>query len=379
MRWLFRMSVLLSGFVLFAGESWADSLQQTLSARASEDYVTNPLLNPALQGLSAWRTTVDPNYMLTKTSGADELKAALDLMSVRSSNTSIIANGNFPTATLGWNRQEEKSKFDISTSYHVASTMMDMPSTTGLVSASSTSTSRNLSADWTSELSQRISLTLNEAYRNVSFNNVSGNNAILSSFYTQSSGLKLNYDLTEHTATFMNLSYVDFVTAGGGPVYIYNAWLGMDWKASERLDWTLQAGPTKLEGAAGGVGTTTTTSTSLQGGTTLNYKGQLSAMTLSANRQSTPNGLGGIILTDQAKGSLSYDLGERSKTGLDLGWSKYNSLTVGLYRTSGAWFHYDINALWGVKAYFNHITYVMDGTGPATSNMLGVSVAYTSF
>ncbi|OIR03152.1 hypothetical protein GALL_146710 [mine drainage metagenome] len=377
MQWLVRMSILLSGLILCAGEGRADSLQQTLSARASEDYVTNPLLNPALQGLSAWRTTIDPNYMLTKTSGADEWKADLDVMSIRSSNTSIIANGNFPTATLGWNRQDEKDKFDISTSYHVASTMMDIPSTTGLVSASSTSTSRSLSADWARELSQRITLTLNEAYKNVSFNG-SGNNIILSSFYTQSSGLKLNYDLTEHTATFMNLSYVDFVTTGGGPVHIYNAWLGLDWKASEHLDWTLQGGPSRLEGATSGTGATTA-STSLQGGTTMNYKGQLSALTLSANRQSTPNGLGGVILIDQARGNFSYDLSERSKTGLDLGWSKYDSLTVGLFRTAGAWLHYDINMFWGIKAYFNHNTYALAGSNPATSNMLGLSIAYTSF
>jgi hypothetical protein len=378
MRWLARMSVLLSGLMLFAGEGWADSLQQNLSARASEEYITNPLLNPALQGLSAWRSTVDPNYMLTKVSGADQLTANLDLLLVHSSNTSIIANGGFPTATFGWNRQGDKGKFDITTSYNVASTMTAIPSTVGIVSANSTSTSRNLSADWSRELSERTTLTLNGAYIHTTFSG-NGNSASLYGFDTQSSGAKLNYAWNEQSATFMNLSYVDFVPTGGGPSSrIYNAGLGLNWSASERLDWTLQAGPSRLESPGGSAGTTTTT-TSLQGGMTMNYKGQLTNLVLNANRQSTPSGLGAIIMVDQVNGNLSYDLSERSKTGLDLGWSKYDALTVSFYRTAGVWLRHDFNTSWWMKAYINHNTSVLGNLNPAMSNMIGFSIAYTNF
>ena len=373
MRWVAGISLLLSGLVLSAG-SWADTLQQSFSASASEDYITNPLLNPALQGLSAWRTKIEPNYMLTNTSGADELKADLDLLSVRSSNTGIIADGNFPTATLGWVRQNERGNFDMSASYHVASTMTEIPSTTGLVPASSTSTSRNLSADWSREVSQRTTLTLNGAYKDVTFNS-SGSSTDLSSFYTRTGGLKLNYQLNEQAGTYMNFSYVDFATTGGSQVGIYNAWLGLNWHASEQLEWTLQGGPSRVVGSGGG---NTTTSTDFQGGTTMSYKGQLSNFVLSVNRQSTPNGMGGIIIVDQAKGDFSYDLSERSQTGLDLGWSKFDSLSVGLYRTSGVWLHHAISEFWGIKTYLNHNTSVWGGFSPATSNMIGFSLAYTN-
>ena len=193
MQWLVRISALLSGLMLFAGDGWADSLQQNLSGHASEEYVTNPLLNPALQSLSAWRTTLDPNYMLTKVSGADQLTANLDMLLIHSSNTNIIADGGFPRATLGWTRQGDKDKVDVTASYTVASTMMAMPSTTGLVSANSTSTSRNLSADWSRELSERTTLTLNGAYMYTSYNSGNGNSTSLTDFVTQSSGVKLNY------------------------------------------------------------------------------------------------------------------------------------------------------------------------------------------
>jgi hypothetical protein len=375
MQWLIRMALVLSGLMLSAGSS-ADSVQQSFSANASEDYITNPLLNPTLQGLSAWRSKIEPNYMLTNTSGADELKADLDLMSVRSSNNNIIATGNFPTATLGWIRQNEKGNFDFSTSYHVGSTMMEIPSTTGFVSASSTSTSRNVSADWSRELSQRTMLTLNGAYKDVTFNG-GGSSTALYNFYTRTGGLKLNFELNDHAATFMNLSYMDFATTGGAPVGIYNAWLGLDWNASERLEWTLQGGPSRIVGSGSG-GANMTTTIDFQGGTTLKYKGQLSNFGLSANRQSTPNGMGGMIIVDQAKGNFSYDLSERSQTGLDLGWSKYNSLPVGLYRTSGIWLHHDISEFWGLKTYLNHNTSAWGGYIPATSNMIGISLAYTN-
>ncbi len=365
--------------MLLAGEGRADSLQQGLSGHASEEYVTNPLLNPALQSLSAWRTTVDPNYMLTNVSGADQLTANLDMLLIHSSNTSIIADGGFPTATLGWTRQSDKGKFDVTTSYSVATTMMAMPSTTGLVSANSTSTSRNLSADWSRELSERTTLTLNGAYTYSSFNSGSGNSTSLTDFVTQSSGVKLNYVLNEHTATFINLSYVDLVPTGGVPnSRMYNAWLGLDWNASERLDWTLQAGPSRLEGAGSSAGTTTST-TSLQGGTTMNYKGQLSNFALSVNRQSTPSPLGTLILTDQANGNFNYDLSERSKTGLDLMWSKYDAQQVSFFRTASIWLRHDLNTSWWMKAYLNHSTSVLGGLNPAMSNMIGFSIAYTNF
>lgn len=381
MQWLARMS-LLSSFVLFAGEGWADSLQQNFSAHASEEYVTNPLLNPAFQGLSGWRSTVEPNYILTDTLGADELKASLDLLLVRSSNTSIIADGDYPTATLGWNRLQDKGKFGISTSYSVAPTLVAAPSTVGLVSANSSMTSRNLSADLTRELSERTTLTLNGAYSDIAFSG-SGNTASLMDYASQSGGLKLNYVLGEHTATFVNLSYLGFVPSGGAPTSsIYNAWLGLNWNATERLDWILQGGPSRLEsaGVAGaGAGSGAGTSTSLQGGVTMNYKGQLSGLILNANRQSTPSGLGAIIIIDQANGSLSYDLGERSKTGIDLGWSKYNYVSGDLSRTAGAWLRHDFNTSWWMKAYVNHITNVWGGLNPALSNTIGFSITYTNF
>ncbi len=380
MQWLVNMSVLLPGLMLFAGEGRADSLQQSFLVNASEEYVTNPLLNPACQGLSAWRSTLEPNYMLTEALGADQLKAGLDLLLIHSSNTNMIADGNYPTATLGWNRQGDKDKFDVSTSYNQASTLTAMPGAIGVVSANSTSTSRNLSANWSRELSGRASLALNGAYTVVTFSG-SGNSAALSDYATQSSGLKFNYDVNEHTATFTNFSYVGFVPTGGGPVSsIYNAWLGLNWSASDRIDWILQGGPSRLEGASGGTGTPGATSTtSLQGGVTMKYKGQLSNLTLIANRQSTPTGLGAIILVDQANGSLSYDLGERSTAGLDLGWSKYNSLPVSFYRTAGVWLHHDISTFWGMKVYCTHSTSMWGGSPSAMSNLIGLSIAYTNF
>ncbi len=385
MQWLVRMSVLLSGLMLFAGEGRADSLQQNFSGRASEEYVTNPLLNPALQGLSAWRSTVDPNYMLTKVSGADQLTANLDMLLIHSSNTSIIADGGFPTATMAWTHQGDKGKFDVMTSYSEATTMTAMPSTTGLVSANSVSTARNLSADWSRELSERTTLTLNGAYAYMTISG-NGNSASLTDFTTQSSGAKLNYALSEHTSTFMNLSYVDLIPTGSGPhSRIYNSWFGLNWNASERLDWTFQAGPSRLNGPTASVaGTTTTaaattTTTSLQGGMTMTYTGQLSNLTLSANRQSAPSGLGAIILTEQVSGNLSYDLSERSKTALDLGWSKYDAIPVSFYRTAGIWLRHDLNTSWWMKTYFNHNTSVWGSLNPATSNTIGFSIAYTNF
>lgn len=168
------------------------------------------------------------------------------------------------------------------------------------------------------------------------------------------------------------MSYVNLVPTGSGPgSHQYNAGFGLDWNASERLEWTLQGGPSRLVS----MGVTTN---SMEGGVTMNYKGQQSNLNLSAIRQSTPSGLGAIIMTDQVNGDLSYDLGERSKTGMDLGWRKSNYQTGNINRTASVWLHRDLSPFWGMKLYINRNTSVWGGLGSFTSNTLGVSVAYTS-
>lgn len=374
MRWLVRMPVLLSGLMLYAGQGWADTLKQTWSAFASEEHVTNPLLNPAGQSQSVWRSTLNPSYLLTDSLGKDVLNAGLDLMLVKSSNTSIYANQTNPGATLGWKHLSDKGSFGISSNYSRTSTLSTEPSATGLVSANSIRTSRTLSADWTRELSERTTLALNGGYTDIAYSG-SGNSANLSDYASQSSGMRLNYAWNEHTATFANLSYVNLVPTGSGPSSRqYDARLGMIWSATDRVDWTVQGGPSRLENAGAAT-------TSMQGGMTMNYKGQQSNLSLSANRQSTPSGLGEIIIVDQANGNLSYDLGERSKTGIDLGWRQSKYLGNNIYRTAGVWYHYDLSTSWGIKAYCNHNTNVLGGLNSATStsNILGLSIAYTKF
>lgn len=362
----------LSGLSLCAGLGWAGTVQQTWSARATGEYVTNPLLNPADQSLSAWRSTINPGYLLTDTLGDDMLNAGLDIMIVKSSNTGLIANRNNPTATVGWRHTGEKGEFGISTSYKRSSTMVTESSATGLVSANSVRTSRDLSADWIRELSQRATLTLNGAYTEINYS-ADGGGTNLSDYSSQSSGTKLNYEWDEHTAIFLNLSYVNLLPADTAPgSRQYNARLGMDWNASDRFNYALQAGPSRLESMGVSV-------TSMQGGVAMNYKGQESIFNLSANRQSMPSGLGAIIVADQMNGNLSYDLGERNKTGLDIGWRKSDYLTGNTYRTAGVWLRRELNPFWEIKAYLNHNTNFWGGQNQATSNIFGLSAAYTKF
>jgi hypothetical protein len=371
-RCFVKMPVLLSGLMLYAGQGRADTMHQTWSVFASEEYVTNPLLNPADQSQSVWRSTLAPNYMLTDTLDADVLNAGLGIMFVRSSNTNLVANRNSPTASLGWKRMGDKGEFGISTKYNRDSTFLTEPGATGVVSANSTRTSRDLSADWIRELSQRTTLTLNGGYTKVTYSG-SGNSTTLSDYTSKSGGMKLNYALSEHSATFVNLSYVNRVPTGNGnDSHQYNARLGLDWNASEHIDWSLQAGPSKLESAG-------TSTTSTQGGMTMNYKEQRVNLALSANRQSTPSGLGAIVTADQANANLSYDLSERNQTGLDLGWRKSNYQTGNEYRSAGIWLHHDISTYWGLKTYFNYNTSAWGGSNTATSKILGLSLAYTNF
>ena len=87
--------------------------------------------------------------------------------------------------------------------------------------------------------------------------------------------------------------------------------------------------------------------------------------------------MGGFVTTDQVNGRWSYDLSEQSRTGISAGWRKNRTITDDVSRTTDVWWQRDLSPFWTVRAHCLHRIREGGGAGGASSNILGLSLAYT--
>lgn len=350
------LPILLAGLILYANQGWADSWQHAISSSVSTDFDTNPVMSPAYPG-SAWRTLFVPNYTLKGSSGANELKAGVSLQMMRSSNSRLIKNSDNPTAFLDWSRQSNVGELGISSKYTKVSTRDYVDDTTGVVPAESTRTSGSIIGRWSRALNERNTLSVNAAYEDVSYTGSS-----LTSYATQSGSMQFSHNLDERITPFLMVSGYEYMPVGGGPSsHLVSGMLGLKWKA-QYLDWTLQAGRSKL---------------GLQRTAGLQYAGQRTLLSLKADRQVSPSGLGGAVITDQAQGNYSYELSGNSKIGIIATWRKNLSITNDVNRSTDLWLQRELNPFWRVRAHYTHKTREGGMVNGASTNTMGISLTYT--
>lgn len=358
---LAKLPILLTALMLNSVQGWADVWQQTASARVSTEYDTNPALSPThTEGI--WRTMFEPSYTLMGMLGKNELKTGLALQIARSSNETLSQNREDPSAFLDWQRQSDAGQFGILSRYAETATRIAEIGIAGPGVADSTRISRTMAGRWNKALTDRSTLSADSSYES---NSYKGGTYI--DYVTRSGSMMFSYAWSEHSTPFLKMSYSDYEPTGGGPTIRLNtATLGLNWTTSDYLQGTLQASKYKISDAEMGT----------QGGASLQYTNQRTQLVLNAGRQVSPSGLGGFTTTDQANGSWSYALSERSKTGIDLGWSKNHFVTDIIYRTTGAWLQHDLNPFWGMRTYYMYRIAEQRGV-VASSNILGLSFVYT--
>ena len=358
---LAKLPILLVALMLNSVQGWADAWQQTVAARVSTEYDSNPALSPTYpEGI--WRTIFEPSYTLMGMLGKNELKTGLALQIARSSNETLSQNREDPSAFLDWQRQSVAGEFGISTRYAETATRIAELGNTGPGTVDSTRTSRTMAGRWNKALTDRSTLSADGSYES---NSYKGSTYI--DYVTRSGSTMFSYAWSERSTPFIKMSYADYEPTGGGPSSrLYTATLGLNWTTSDYLRGTLQAGRTKVNDAEMGT----------QGGASLQYTGQRTQLVLNAGREVSPSGLGGFTTVDQANGGWSYALSERSKTGIDLGWSKSHFVTDFINRTAGAWLQHDLNSFWLMRTYYMHRITEQGGV-VASSNLLGISFIYT--
>lgn len=353
---------MLAALVLYSGQGWAASWQQAWSVRVSTEYDTNPTMDPANR-IGIWRSMFAPGYNLKRTGDANELNAGVALQIARSSNKTLSQDRNDPSVFLDGRRQSDAGEFGLSAKYDEVATRIAEIDNTGPFIADSTRTSRTISGSWNKALSESSTLSADGAYEGISYTG-----GTYSDYVARSGGAMLRHAWSDHSASYLKVSYVEDKPSGGKPLRRFaNAIFGWNWEPTDNLEGTLQFGQFKVSGQE----------MRKQGSASAKYTGQRTGLVLNANRQVTPSGLGGFVVADQVNGSWSYALSERSNTGIDMGWVKSHFITDIFNRSTGAWLQHELNSFWVVRTNYLHKISEQDGVGRASSNILGIALVYT--
>jgi hypothetical protein len=353
---------MLSVLVFFSGHCWAESWQQTASARLTTEFDTNPLMSPTYTG-GVWREIFGPSYSLRGTFDEDELNTGLAVQIERSSNATLSPYRESPSVFADWLRRINAGEFGISSRYAEMATRYADIDSTGFMQVASTRTSRSLSGNLSQTVSERSTLLANVLFESVSYDR-----GTYIDYVTRSATMTLNYSWSELSTTYVRLYHVDYVPTGvGSATQLTSANLGWNWKTSDSLEGTLELGKSRMSDA--GMGTMYMASA--------RYTGQRNMLILDASRQISPSGVGGFVTVDQTNAHWNYDLNEDSKVGIDLGWRNSQFITDIINRTAGAWLQQDLNPYWGLRTYYRY-NMLNGGLGDgAISNIVGVTLTYT--
>jgi hypothetical protein len=226
-RQLALLTITLAAPLLHTEPARANSWQQTLSARISTEYDSNPYLTPAYQGDGVWRLMFDPSYSLTQTLGVNEFRTGASVHSGRSSNKTLSQDRDDPSIFLNWRRQVEQGEVGIAARYDEAATRSTELDSVGLVMTDGTRASRTVSANWKSLLSARSVFDANAAYSNITYK---GGSFI--DYISRTGGVMYSFDWSEFSTPFIRFAYDDYTPADNSPAsHRYSTMLGLNWKA----------------------------------------------------------------------------------------------------------------------------------------------------
>jgi len=312
-----------------------------------------------------WYQLIEPNYTMLGKFGEDDLSMGIGLYIRLSGDQALRPNRNNPSAFLNWSRQIESGEIGVSSKYAEVTTSDSGIDGVGQVPVDSTRISRTLSGKWSHTLSERSTLVTDVLYGNIVYR---GGNFI--DYNSRAGNLMLDYALSELNTIFIKLAHIEYVPVQSSLAsnsYTNTALGGWNWKASEYMEGSLQAG--QAQNNDGDI--------SQQGAVMVKFTGERNIFTLDAEHQIVPSGLGGFVTVNQKNANWSYELNERSKTGVDLGLQ--TNLSTGITnRTEGIWLQNELDSFWGVRTYYLHKYFYGADTIGASANIVGISFVYTN-
>lgn len=343
----------------------AGGWQQSISLPATLEYDTNPTLVPTGR-TEIWKARLAPAYNLTGTYSADEYKAGLGLMIERPSDRSISAARQDPNLSLGWRRQTETGEFGLTAKYDKASTQTTALEETGVVVRDGTRTTKSLLGNWRSSLSERSSLAADAQRTKIAYDS-----GTLTGYDNLTGSITYNYAWSARAEPFLRVSASRYEPDSAllSSSNHYTAMGGLKFNASENLEWTAQAGMSRVTGRASDTG--------WLGSFVMRYLSERSDYSLDIGRSISPSGEGGFVEADQIRGAWAYAVDALTRAGLDASVRKSKGATPNTIQQIGAWVSHDLSPLWSSRLYYLHKQRQQAGQSDASGNVLGVTLVYS--
>lgn len=367
MRRIAESGVRLSLFVglMWAGTAMAEPWQHAVAIRYATEYDDNPAM-AAVAPTGIGRMVLDPAYRITRTSGLNELKAGVAVHVARSSNRNLSQDRADPTVFFNWHGSADKRELEVAMRHDKVATRAAEYGGFGTHYTDATRASSAASMAANMSVGERSMLVLNGTYMNVAYH---GGSYV--DYVSRSAGMAYNYVWSERGGPFVEFSYDDLLPANGGRVSRrQNNLLGLKWKFSDVLEGIARAGWCEID--------QTSRQNRKLASIAVQYSGQVSKLLLNADRQVVASGLGGFIAADHAKGGWEFAISERSKAGIDLDWWKNRSTANNSMRTLGVWLEHEMGPRWGLRGYYLRKVGLSGTSAVASSNILGVSLVYTT-
>ncbi|MFY9328483.1 MAG: hypothetical protein WAO76_10755 [Georgfuchsia sp.] len=361
---LLALGVFLVGRAALAGE-----FQQSITLPMTLEYDSNPAMS-VTDKKGVTRAILTPDYNLTTNYGIDEYKLGLGLRVERSSDQEISVNRDDPSLSLGWQRQTEAGGFGLVAKYAEASTRFTELQESGLVQVDGTRTTYTVGGNWSKALSERSTLAADAEYKDVAYD---GGGGTLIDFTNTSAGLTYSRVLNEHIEPFMRTTVSHYEPSSSALLSssfnFVSVMGGVNWKLSENLDWTGQAGPTRISGQ--------TTDSGWQGSVILHYLGRHHDALLDVGRYVSASGEGGFVEVDQVKGTWGYAIDELTRAGLEASRRRNRSIIPNTVQMYGVWASRELSPFWHARLSYQYKQRKQDGLDDATANVLGVTLVYS--
>jgi hypothetical protein len=353
------------GFVVFAVlavDANALIILQSASASNSIDYDNNVTMSENAQ--SIWRYSLVPRYTI---SAANELNRWYSNVSVniqRSSDKNLSIDRQDPTASLGWERELEKGRFNLSSSYSRTSTRVTQLQESGLVFNDGSSTTKSINAGWNRSLTERINWSLSGALSKTSFTGGGG----FSQFNSKSLNSLLSYEVSDRLKPFINLGYTtynsDESAQGFQKSQTYTG--GASYQFNPKLSSSFSAGITRLSTGVAKVGEIS-----------VSYTGEQYQLIGTYSRNVTPSGVGGFQNADNISLNYGYTLSEKSNIGTSFNWRKNNSLNDVESKQISAFYSLSLTDYWLMRLSLQ-MREIKSINQSANGEVFGISFVYNT-
>ena len=361
----FKHTYLFIVFYLIFNSTQTNALVilQQASVLTSVEYDTNPTL-VSNNEQSIFRYTTSPKYTLTGVDGNNRWYTNLGINFQRSSNQSISGNRKDPNINIGWEREYDKGRYSILSTYNKSSSRFSELNTTGIVDKDGTIASKSIAIAWSRLLSERLDLSVNGQYAKSKVTNSSFSNTT-----TKTLGTALTYELSEKISLFIkaDLSELSSGNRNSTSTISQNYLLGANLEVNPQLNLSGNLGLNHQQNA--GNGWVANASASYLG-ERYNFRGALS-------RNVIPSSTGQFQKNDNLSLVYGYNLSDTSKTGVDLSWNSNDSINGSETRQLSGYYSKEISDLWQFRLALS-LKELKNSNQSASDGIFGITFTYNT-